>query len=488
MKDSNLLSSSLKSFKELKKKLLAEEKNKENTEILQKLNAFEKELNSAIKSSNTHQQKDTYHDSFTNLPNKLLFKDRVQEAIGRSKRSGQDIVILYLDIDNFNFINQAFSDKEGDFFLKEIAQRLLDCLRKVDTVSHFNSDEFAILLENQKTKDEHLIVIQKIMKVLGEPFYSKKKECYITVSIGVTTFPDEGNKYDTLIKNAETAMRRAKELGKNTFQHYTPLINSMIERRLKMENKLRQASIKDEFIVYYQPKVSLRTGKIKGMEALVRWRQPDGQMVSPAEFIPLTEEMGLIVKIGEWILQEACRQTKEFHDKGFKDLIVSVNLSPRQIDDPNLLKIIKSVLDTTGINPQLLCLEVTESGMMKDMHKAIDVMNKIKELGIKISLDDFGTGYSSLSHLTKMPVDELKIDRSFVVNVDNQKDDAAITNAIISMAHTLDLKVIAEGVETAQQLDFMKNKGAIDIQGYIFSPPVIGKEFESLLSERYGVN
>jgi len=480
-KDYSLISEVFTKFKEEIISLVPEDN---HLPLETPLHNLEESLNKTITSLQNNPQQ-LFIDPLTGLPNKVLFRDRVQEALGRAKRSGLGVVIMALDIDNFSYYNDEYGYDTGDVLLKEVAQRLLVCLRKVDTVSRFSGDEFTILLESQRKPEDHLIVIQKVMKAFAAPFILHEKEWYVGISIGVTSFPEEAEDYKTLLRNADMAMHRAKELGKNTFQHYTPIINNIIDRRLKLENTMRKASIEDEFVVYFQPKVELGTGKISGMEALVRWFQPDGKLISPVEFIPLAEETGMILQIGEWVLRRSCMKTKEYHDKGYDSLIVSVNLSARQLDQKNILETIKSALDESGLKPTNLCLEITESAMMFDIKSAIEMMHKIKELGIKISIDDFGTGYSSLSHLAKMPVDELKIDRSFVVNVAERPDDAAITNAIISMAQSLNLNIIAEGVETHEQLAFLTGKGMMNIQGYIFSPAVTEDEFELLLEKSY---
>lgn len=427
-----------------------------------------------------------YYDALTSLPNRELFKDRFSEAMLRARRSKQMMAVMALGLDNFKNINNSLGRSVGDMLLKEVSGRLVTCLREVDTIARFGGDEFNILLENIEDAQGAVIAAEKIIKSLADPFMFEGDELFITVSIGLTYFPTDGETYDTMIRNADIAMSRTKELGKNSYQIFTSALDEKIKRRLELENFLRKAVEKNEFVVYYQPKVNIMSGAILGMEALVRWRRSDGKMISPGEFIPLAESTGLIVPIGEQVMRTACTATKGWHEMGFEHLIVSVNLAARQLDQDDILDVVASVLDDTGLPSSGLCLEVTESSMMNDLDKTLETLNAFKEMGIKVSMDDFGTGYSSLSHLKKFPIDELKIDRSFVMNLPHAADDSAIANTIISMAHALNLKVIAEGVEKKDQLEFLRDNGCGEIQGYLFSPPVPADEFEALLLKRHG--
>ena len=420
-------------------------------------------------------------DKLTGLPSKELFRDRLTEATHRAKRSGHMLAVMSLGLDNFKDINNSLGRAVGDSILKQVSDRIKISLRDVDTVARFGGDEFNILLENIDDAKGAVVAANKIITSLAEPYPYAGNDIFITVSIGVTYYPNDGDNYDMLIQNADVAMSRTKELGKNSYHIFTPALNEQVQKRLDMENLMRKAIESHEFVVYYQPKVAIKTKHIIGMEALIRWPRSDGDMIYPNEFIPLAEQTGLIVPIGEQVLFYACKDTKTWRDKGYDDLIVSVNLAARQLDQKNIVEVVKKALEETGLPPSALCLEVTESSMMSDLTKTLDTLTAFKKMGLKVSMDDFGTGYSSLSHLKKFPIDELKIDRSFVVNLPHESDDSAIASTIISMAQTLNLSVIAEGVEEHDQLEFLSERGCGEIQGYLFSPPVPAEKFEELL-------
>jgi len=437
-----------------------------------------------VKRSEEEIKYQAYHDLLTGLPNRVLFNNRVKEAITRARRENWRLAVLFLDLDNFKKINDGLGHHVGDLVLKGAAMRLIGCLREVDTVSRFSGDEFLIYLENLKRDEDAAVAAQKVIDALSEPFVFKGEELVVTISVGIAIYPSDGKDSEELIKNADLAMYQAKKEGKNNYQSFDPAMNEKAQRRQNLERQIKRGIDNDEFIAYYQPRVDITTGDIVGMEALVRWRRADGSIIPPDEFIPLAEEMGLIMPIGERILLEACCHTSKWHGMGFSNLTVSVNLSARQLDQKNLLEVVRSTLDIAELKPEYLCLELTESSLMKNLEAALTILDKLKETGVKISMDDFGTGYSSLSHLKKFPIYELKIDRSFVLNIPDDPDSSAITEAIISMADTLNLHVVAEGVETQAQLDFLRSTGCKEMQGFLFSPPLTKVKMEKMLMEK----
>lgn len=422
-----------------------------------------------------------YHDLLTGLPNRSVFLDRLDNAIARSERDGHIMAVLFLDLDNFKQLNDTLGHTTGDLLLKGISMRLVGCLREVDTVSRFSGDEFTVYLENINRPEDALVATRKILNSISEPFMLDGKKLYTTACVGITIYPNDGAAAEDLIKNADLAMYHAKKAGKNGYRLFNREMNEKLARRLALEQEIRNGLENDEFLVYYQPKVNLQSGDISGMEALVRWRRPDGTVISPDDFIPLAEETGLIRQIGERVLFEACCYAKELYDQGYPDLILSVNLSARQLDQENLLAMIRSTLEVVGLKPEGICLELTESALMRDVEAALVILNDLKKMNVKISMDDFGTGYSSLSHLKKLPIYELKIDRSFIRGLPYDQDSATIAEAIISMAKALNLHVVAEGVENENQAEYLKSIGCAEVQGYFFSRPVNKREFYKLL-------
>jgi len=425
----------------------------------------------------------SYHDLLTGLPNRSLLNDRLKQSIGRANRDNQKIAVLFLDIDNFKSVNDNYGHAAGDLLIKAVGVRLTTCIRDTDTVSRYSGDEFVIVMENVGNEHDVTLVVEKIIETLSETYIYKGKNIISTVSVGIALYPEDGKSTEELIKNADLAMYHVKDISKNNYSFFTKSLNDMVTERHDLEYKMREALEKDEFIVYYQPKVSLLTGKITSMEALVRWVS-DGQIVSPGSFIPLAEDSGLIMPIGERILLSACRQLKVWQEKGFDDLRVSVNISARQLDQGDLEQLINSTLGATNLAPESLYVEVTETAIMKNMDVALASLAEVKKMGVKISMDDFGTGYSSLGHLRKFPIDELKIDQAFVRNIPDDPDDSAIASTIISMAQSLKLDVVAEGVETREQVEFLRSSGCDEIQGYYFSKPVPVAEMEKLLENR----
>jgi diguanylate cyclase (GGDEF)-like protein/PAS domain S-box-containing protein len=418
-----------------------------------------------------------HHDELTGLANRSMFSQCLSHALAQARRNGMQLAILFIDLDRFKNVNDTLGHGAGDSVLKEVAERLHGCLRESDTVGRLGGDEFVVLLEGMPQPMHGAEVAQKILAVLARPFAVNAQEFHLTASIGISTYPADSSDIQSLMKNADIAMYHAKELGKNNFQFFSMQRNIHTMERLVLESSLRQALDGSEFVLHYQPKVDVRSGRISGMEALVRWQHPRRGVIPPMQFIPLAEETGLIVPIGEWVLRTACARNKAWQNLGLPPLCISVNLSARQFIHKNLLKDVARVLNETGLDAAFLELEITESVVMHDPEHAVELLNALKAMGISISMDDFGTGYSSLSYLKRFPIDSLKIDRSFIKDLPLDDDDAAITRAIIAMAHGLKLKVTAEGVETGEQLSFLSAHQCDEIQGFYFSKPLPEDEF-----------
>ncbi|MEF3307465.1 EAL domain-containing protein [Paenibacillus sp. GYB004] len=422
-----------------------------------------------------------YHDALTDLPNRLLFHERLNEAFHRSEKTGTILAVLFIDLDRIKVINDTLGHHIGDELLKYWADKLKANKRPQDTVARFGGDEFIVLLTDITSINEVLTFAGFIPQLFSEPFTYGEHDLYVTSSIGISVYPSDGTDADTLIKNADTAMYRAKEKGGNTFQLYRSEMNIRSLERLNMEIDLRRAMERREITVYYQPIVDLGSGRIYGMEALVRWKHPIRGMISPAEFIPLAEETGLIVPIGNWVLKEACRQNGEWIAQGLPPLVVAVNISVNQFQQPGFIQLIKGTLESTGLDPKLLCLEITENVAMKNVNYIVETIDKLRELGVRISIDDFGTGYSSLSYLKRFRVHTLKIDQSFIQELTTDEENAAIVTALIAMSHKMKIKALAEGVETKAQLEFLRRYGCDEIQGYLFSTPLPVSDFEHLI-------
>ncbi|HMR32038.1 MAG TPA: EAL domain-containing protein [Geminicoccaceae bacterium] len=424
-----------------------------------------------------------YLDPLTGLPNRLLFHDRLVQAMERARRSHQILAVLLVDLDRFKLINDSLGLEKGDQVLRAVAERLGRTLRRSDTVARLGGDEFMLLVASAANAEAAGKVAQKVLDTLRPPFNVNGHELTTSASIGIALFPHDGDDADTLIKNADTALSRAKEQGRNHFQFYTNDMNAMAFERLMLESRLRKALEQGELVLYYQPQVSLQTGRIVGVEALVRWFHPDLGMVPPAEFIPLAEETGLIVPIGEWVLRTACRDGRRWQELGFKPLRVAVNLSARQFQQRDLVDVVARVLDETLLPATDLELELTESVIMRDAAESVRRLRELTALGIHLAVDDFGTGYSSLGYLRTFPIRSLKIDRSFIRDIDRDPNGAAIAQAIIALASSLSLKAIAEGVETREQLDMLRGWGCEEMQGYYFCRPVPADELLSLLRQ-----
>ena len=435
-----------------------------------------------------------YYDSLTGLPNRALFKKYLRRALVYAERYEQKLAVLFLDLDLFKRFNDTLGHTVGDLLLKAVTDRLVASLRSNERVSRkvgheasfsvarLGGDEFVVLLARIKEVPDAAKTTRHILSAFSDPFVIEGHEVFITASIGISLYPFDGQDIETLLKNADTAMYHAKSRGRNNYQFYSESMNSMALERLTLENNLRKALEREEFVLYYQPKLNTQTGKIAAIEALIRWQHPDLGLVLPSEFIPLAEETGLIVPIGEWVLQTACIQNRAWQDAGFRPLRIAVNLSSVQFRQPSrLIQAIRNALSSTGLAPDLLELELTESIIMENEQESIDILKQLKAMGLTISIDDFGTGYSSLSYLRQFPVDALKIDRSFLEGGTDDPGNSSLTAAIILMAHTLNLKAIAEGVETEEQLNFLRTLGCDEVQGFLVGRPLPGSEFTDLL-------
>jgi len=421
------------------------------------------------------------HDMLTGLSNRNLLYDRLDQAIVYAQRYKRLVAVVLIDLDNFKIINDSLGHNVGDQLVKAVATRLRECVRKGDTVARQGGDEFVLVLNDQENLPAVTHVMQKILNIISRVYVVEDREIYITCSIGFSLYPQDGLDVETLLKNADAAMYRAKEHGRNNFQFFTPEMNAKINERLTLESSLRQALERNEFFLHYQPLVDLHSGRIISAEALVRWKHPELGVISPAKFIPLAEETGLIVSIGAWVLKTACAQNKAWQEAGLYAINVSVNLSARQFRQKDLVNSIAQALKDARLDARYLELELTESVIMHNAEEVIDTLRELKSMGIHLSIDDFGMGYSSLSYLKRFPVDRLKIDQSFVRDITFDPDDAAIAQAVITLAHSLDLRVIAEGVETEAQLNFLRAHCCDEIQGYYFSRPVPAEAFGELL-------
>jgi len=425
----------------------------------------------------------TYHDTLTNLPNRDLFYDRVQQSINDAKRRETISCVMFIGLDRFNKINDTFGHQIGDQLLIDVSSRVSKTVRENDTIARYSGDTFAIVLTNMINARDAARVANKIINEFSQPFELDGLEVFVTTSIGITVYPTDAHSADQLIKNAESTMYKAKDQGGNNYQYYEPNINSESIERLKLEAKLRHALERKEFCLFYQPKVSLKTGKLSGFEALLRWCPSDSEMVSPLKFIPILEDTGLIVPVGEWVLRTACQQVKEWRHLLTDEVKMAVNLSARQFKDENLSALVASVLDETDLKAQNLELEITESMVMEDTNQTIQILQQLYDMGVHLSIDDFGTGYSSLAYLKRMPIGTLKIDRSFVKDITTDPNDAAVVQTIIAMAHTLKLNVIAEGTETAEQVQFLREQNCDETQGFYFSRPLPAVELRTMLEQ-----
>jgi len=426
------------------------------------------------------------HDTLTGLPNRYMFNQRFAHALNNAQRYRKTMALLFLDLDRFKFINDTLGHPFGDRLLQEAAARLRMCLRESDTIARFGGDEFVALIEDFSEPGDVISVAQKILHALRWPFMLQGETCHLTASIGISLYPNDGADLASLLKNADIATYRAKEQGKNNYLFYSGEMNDHLSARIAKETRLQGALERNEFILHYEPKVEINTGRITGMEALIRWQHPELGLLPPLEFIGHAEDSGLIVPIGAWVLRIACAHNQTLQSRVATPLTVSVNLSARQFEDKHLLREIERALAESSLKPNCLELEITESMVMRDTQSSKKILDGIKSMGIRLAIDDFGTGYSSLASIKRFPFDCIKIDRSFIKDIPQDPDDVAITQAIIAMAHSLRLKVIAEGVETQEQLDFLTEHGCHEFQGYFFRKPQPAEDFSKLLRDNAG--
>lgn len=424
-----------------------------------------------------------HYDALTGLPNRMLLRDRLHQAILDARRRDTMVGVLQVDLDRFKYINDTMGHQVGDVLLETVAERIHSCVRRGDMVARQGGDEFSIILEDLSQARDAALVAGKILAALSEPVRIEEQDFVVTASIGISLYPYDGADAQSLLMSSETAMYYAKNEGRNNSQFFAAEMNVMSKERLSLEKDLRQALEKQEFLLYYQPQVDFESRRIIGVEALIRWGHPELGMVSPAKFIPLAEETGLIIPIGEWVLRTACAQTRAWHDAGFCHLQVSVNLSARQFKQQNLSRTVREIIGGTGLAPECLELELTESTLVQNPERVITTLQELKAMGVQFSVDDFGTGYSSLSYLKRFPLDKLKIDQSFVRDITTDPSDAAITRAVIALGRSLGLRVIAEGVETPEQLKFLCRNQCHGMQGYYFSRPLPAEQFSELLAE-----
>ena len=424
------------------------------------------------------------YDTLTGLPNRVLFTDRVEQSIASARGEGKQVGILFLDLDRFSLINETFGHSAGDTVLREVSQRIKLAIRPGDSASRMGGDEFAIILPDLERSDEAAKIANRLMQSLAQPFHIEQQEVYTSASIGISMFPDDGHNLEELVKNADSAMYRAMEEGRNTFRFYHSEMNARSAERMSLEGDLRHALARGELVMHYQPFIDSATGRIVGAEALLRWHRPDGGYITPAAFIPMLEETGLIIPVGEWILQTACADNQIWRQHGHSDLFVAVNFSAIQLNDVGVARKLDELLRRTGFDPRHLEIELTESVIMRDAERGIRTLNEFRDIGTRLSIDDFGTGYSSLAYLKKLPIDTLKIDRSFITDTPVEDEAKAIVQAIVAMGHSLDLKIIAEGVQDAAQVNFLRQIRCDLLQGFHFSTALEQTNFLELLKQR----
>jgi len=421
------------------------------------------------------------HDFLTGLPNRMLLNDRVRQAVAVAPRHSKKVAVLFLDLDGFKHINDSLGHPIGDKLLQSIAKRLVGCVRDSDTVSRQGGDEFVILLSEMEQSEDAAITARRMLHAVAEAHSVDQHELHVTASIGVSIFPDDGRDAEALIKNADTAMYQAKENGRQSYQFFKPAMNVRAVERQSIEESLRRALERQEFALHYQPKINLRTGEISGAEALIRWTHPTRGPVPPGQFIPIAEDCGLILPIGNWVLREACKQARAWLDARLPLSTMAVNISAMEFRDEHFLDGVFSILEETGLDPTFLELELTESVLMKRAETTAAVLKKLRAKGVQLAVDDFGTGYSSLSYLRKFPIDALKIDQSFIRQITTAPDETTIVTAVISMGRSLKLRVVAEGVETQEELAFLQAHKCDEAQGFYFSRPVVPEQFAKLL-------
>ncbi len=421
------------------------------------------------------------HDALTGLPNRILLEDRLSQAIAHAARDGHSFAVAVFDLDRFKVVNDSFGHGAGDTLLKEVAARLQGVARSIDTVVRLGGDEFVMIIDNLAQPTDAQAVAQRALAVLHQPLRIGEQEIHTSASIGIALYPQDGSSVEALMAHADAAMYCVKQQGRNDVQFFTPGMDAATQDRGKLESDLHHALARGQFVLHYQPKVDAQSGLVRGAEALIRWLHPERGPVAPAVFIPLAEECGLIESIGNWVIREACRQARAWQDEGLTPTRVAVNLSAFQFRNGTLLATIRQALEEYRLDPAFLEVEITESALMSDPEESVSILRKLSEMGVLVSVDDFGTGYSSMSYLQRFPIDKLKIDRTFISDVTSSNDDASIVSAIVSLGHTLKLKVIAEGVETPEQLEFLQMLGCDQYQGYHYSKPMPAAEFAALI-------
>lgn len=445
---------------------------------------YENNLEELVAQRTAQVERLAYYDTLTGLPNRVLFSDRLDQALTIAQRNQQMVSTLLVSVDRFKKINDTLGHAIGDLLLKEVGERLQKCVKKGETVARFEGEEFALLFTQVEATDDLVETGQIIDEALKPSFLLAGHEVYLTASIGISIFPFDGEEGATILQNAGAALYRAKTQGGNNYQFYTADMNARALKRLAMETSLRRAIENNEFVLYYQPQIDFASGKVVGAEALIRWQHPDLGLLAPLEFVPLAEDTGLIVSIGAWVMREACTQAQTWRASGFGDLGIAVNVSARQFQQKGFFESVLRVLEETGLHSDCLELELTETSIMENAESAVALLSDIRKLGVKIAIDDFGTGYSSLSYLKRLPIDILKLDRSFVNGATSDPDDAALVMAIITLAHNLRLHVIAEGVETAEHLRFLRLLRCDGGQGFLFSKPLSADLFAAFVREK----
>lgn len=442
-----------------------------------------------------YQDQLAYYDALTGLPNRRLFLDRTCWAIDQAERGGHMAALLHVSLDRIKEIDDTFGPRAGKTLIQDVAGKIQERVRKADVISNSGKEqdeglvarvsdgEFSVLLPKIKNSDNASIAASRLLDTVTQGFAVENSNIVLSANVGISIYPDDGNTAERLLSTAVNASGQAKLRGRNCYQFYSSEINARNVEKLKLESHLRDAIEQDQLVLHYQPKICPRTKNVLGMEALVRWHHPQLGMIQPNTFIPLAEETGLIASIGEWVIQEACRQTRSWQLEGLDSLSISVNVSGEQFRLHNLKEVVQSALDNAGLDPRYLVIEVTESTVMGDLERSLDLLNELKSLDVSLSIDDFGTGYSSLSYLKRFPLDELKIDQSFINQVHDSKEDAAIVEAIIALAKALDLKIVAEGVETSAQFSFLCQRGCDEIQGFLFSKPLPKEQFLSFVTQ-----
>jgi diguanylate cyclase (GGDEF)-like protein len=425
-----------------------------------------------------------HHDALTGLPNRILLRDRFEHAIAMAQRTRSQVAMLFLDLDNFKRVNDTLGHAAGDQLLQEVVTRLTHCMRESDTISRQGGDEFILLLNDVPDLETVERIVEEILANISEPMEINGLVLNTSCSLGVAIYPEDGSDFDRLLQKADTAMYNAKDAGRNAYRFFDSQMNQQAHEHLLLQNRLHQALFQNEFYLHYQPQIEIDSSRVVGVEALLRWHNAELGEVVPARFIPVAEDSGLIVPIGAWVLEEACRQAQAWRQSGWPALAISVNLSALQFRRAGLIETVESALERSGLPPHLLELELTESILLQDVENNLETVRKLKALGVRLSIDDFGTGYSSLSYLKRFAVDRLKIDRSFVRDVNTDPDDAAIVNAVIQLARSLRLDIIAEGVETQAQLAFLAEQGCREVQGFLFSRPLAPAALEVFLHQQ----